>query len=679
MATYFLAQTIVGSEVGFDSSFGGSTYPPTIGGFTVELIRTGGGGGTIEMYLAGNAVSFLTGESLWVNGTEYAPSGTPSFDGTGTGAQWTDAGFAFVNGRQFSVEVGDAFQGPVIVGLASSNFSSATFNITFANSNRIAGDILVIAIETENQAIAAPSGFTQFTSYTGTPSRGTAGASSGVRMTVFTKVSVGTETTVGIPDSGAHQIAHGYALRGRAGQAIEIAAAIAGNATGTSGSFTAPANTAADALIAFNVASDRDAAAANWSGFANAALIDPVEIFDVGTSTANGGGVALFVGGKSTAGSVGNGTATHAASVGYAWITLAVQHVSSTPSVTPASAAHTHTAGIPLLAWAGSVVPASVTHAAAASSPTLSVPVAVAPDGAAHVTTASQATVAANSVTTPASAASVHAASSPTLAPQSNTSPASSAHATAASAPTLATASTVAPDGAAHTQTASSPTLALHVALTPDSSAHVTVASEPSLAPAETVQPENVAHSTAASEPSVTPRATAAPASSAHATAATAPTLATGGSLQPASAAHATTCSSPTLATVSGALTPEYVAHLTAAASASVAARSTVSPDGASHATDASSPSLASVPLIAPDNAAHATAASSPAIVSSYIPGHTESRSAPQVRRSASLGQLRASASLEQSRRTASSAQDRTSASPLQVRASRSIPQRRRT
>lgn len=335
MAIYFLAQTIVGSEVGFDSSFGTSTNPPTTGGFTIELIRTGGGAGTIEVYVTGNAVSYLTGKNLWVNGTEYIQTGSPGFDGTGTGANWTAGGFVFVNGRQFSVEFGDAFLGPVLVGLSTSNFSTATFNISFAASNRIAGDILVIEVETENQAIAAPTGFTEFTSYTGTPSRGTAGAAGGVRMTVFTKISVGTETTVTIPDSGVHQIAAGYVLRGRAGQTVELATgAAAGNNTGTAGSFTAPTTATADNLILFNVASDRDLAAANWTGLSNPSLIEPVELIDTGTASGAGGGVALFAGGKSTAGSVSNATAPHAANLGYAWITLAARHASSGTSGT---------------------------------------------------------------------------------------------------------------------------------------------------------------------------------------------------------------------------------------------------------------------------------------------------------------------------------------------------------
>lgn len=327
MANYLTPVSMGGSEVGFDSAgAGGTLNPVTIGGFTVEMLRTGAGSDTFDFYIVGNAVSYMTGKSLWVNGIEYTLASSPGFNGTATTAVYTAAGFNFVAGRQYSIEVGNAFMGPVIAGLSSTNFSSATFNISFANSNRIAGDLLVIAIETENQAIAAPSGFTLFSSYTGTPSRGTAGAAGGVRMTVFTKVSVGTETTVGIADSGQHQIAAGYVLRGRAGQSVQIAAGLAGNNTGTSASFTNPAAPSNDCLMLANVASDRDNATAPWSAFANAALIDPVELLDIGTTTANGGGVALFAGGKAVAGSVPNSTATHAASLGYAWITMAVQN-----------------------------------------------------------------------------------------------------------------------------------------------------------------------------------------------------------------------------------------------------------------------------------------------------------------------------------------------------------------
>lgn len=766
---------------------------------------------------------------------------------------------------------------PTVIGTAAPASSAAAFNLNFTTSGRLAGHRLFIIVMTANQSIATPSGFTPVLPDSGTPSRGTAGAAGGVATYVFTKISVGTEGNISIPDSGDIQMAAGLVVAGDLGFPTAIGESVGGNAaSATSCSFTGPATTKPDALVIGFVCIDRDASGSFWSGQANANLANVTERIDRATATGTGGGVMVFTGEKATAGAVGNSTGTQSTASAYTWITLAlytdvpagdvyavgsdaddvsrgldgtwlptgvllqgsnnsgtglgvrftgitvpqgatiasanlvlvtanttvtgtqwgsifgddvdnaaawssvshplaitktaasvavksskvnltplvhdvtaiVQELvdragwssgnairfggdptgangnmrfwdysldpadvarlyieysagGSVPSVTPASAAHPHTASAPTVAAKSTTAPASSAHLQTASAPTLAaksvaapasvahlhtgsspslaarntaapassahvttasdptvgVPVIVAPDSASHTHTASSPAIAARNTAAPASAAHLTAAGQAALAARSTVLPASSAHTTAASEPTVTARATTAPASGAHDTASSSPSLAPHVAVAPDPAAHITAATAPTVAPADTVQPASATHTTTASSPGITPRATAAPASSAHDTSATAPTLAAGGSLQPASAAHATACSSPTLATVSGAITPEYAAHLTAAASASVAARSNVSPDGAAHATDASSPAL----------------------VSSYIPTHTESRSAGQVRRSASLGQLRASASIEQSRRTASVAQSRKSAAPLQVRASRSIPQRRRT
>lgn len=328
---------------GFGPGVGELRPGSTLGGLTCEHLKSDTFGGAtfpVTGRFTGNQVSAITGKSLWINGVEYSIDGTPTFDGTGTVAEWTVPGFDFNPNQIYGVDLGDTYGGPVVGGYSTVNFSTSTFNISWTNSGRVAGDLLILEVGTANEPISEPSGFTEFTDFTGTPYRGTAAAAGGVRIQLFVKVSNGSEGSLGIGDGGNVQHARGFVIKGRAGQTVEIAAAVAGNGTGTSCSFTSPTTTDDDNLIVYAVATDRDAGSSdNFTNFANAALVDPAEIHDTGTSSGAGVGTAFFAGQKLTAGSVGNATATQATNVGYAWIALAIRHVSTGGSTEYSSAA----------------------------------------------------------------------------------------------------------------------------------------------------------------------------------------------------------------------------------------------------------------------------------------------------------------------------------------------------
>lgn len=263
-------------------------------------------------------------------------------------------------------------------------------------------------------------------------------------------------------------------------------------------------------------------------------------------------------------------------------------------------------------------------HITAASEPTLGIAASISPDNAAHVTTAGSATLAAGS----------------TVAPSS------SVHDTAASQATLAAASSIAPDNAAHVTVASAAALVPHDSVAPDSAAHATAASSPTVAPAGTVQPASSAHDTAATSPTVIPRWALAPDSAANDNVATEPTLGVAGSITPATAAHVTVANSPSLTAAAGAIAPANSAHATAATQPSLGSGGSVQPASATNDTAANSPALVWHPVLVPASSAHITTASIPTLSGSYVPGHTESRSAPQYRRSASTLQIRASHSI---------------------------------
>lgn len=221
-----------------------------------------------------------------------------------------------------------AYAGPTYVGKSTAAGGVAGVNIDFTSSGRTSGDLLVIAVETANEAISAPSGFTQVPTVS-PQGQGTAASSGGVRLTLFEKISDGTETTVSIGDSGDHQYAVGGVFRGTAGSiAIE---ASAGNVEALSGSgtFGGVTTSVGNCLIAHFVATNNDQTGASWSAQANANLTSVTERHDAGTADGQGGGIMLVTGEKETAGAPGNTTATQSNTRAYCWITLALKNGST--------------------------------------------------------------------------------------------------------------------------------------------------------------------------------------------------------------------------------------------------------------------------------------------------------------------------------------------------------------
>lgn len=186
------------------------------------------------------------------------------------------------------------------------------------------GNLLVLFVETANQAVSAPSGWAEVTnSPQGT---GTAGAAGGVRISLFYKIVSGTPTAPTITDSGDHTNARIYLFSGNdtttpfntsAGRVQETASTTyTGNALTT---------TRDGCLIVDFIAMDRDAVSTtNLSSWANASLASITEFDDRTDSGATGGGVGAAYGIDTTAGSVNATTATITSMV-YACITVAIQ------------------------------------------------------------------------------------------------------------------------------------------------------------------------------------------------------------------------------------------------------------------------------------------------------------------------------------------------------------------
>lgn len=187
-----------------------------------------------------------------------------------------------------------------------------------------AGDLLVIAIESANEAIATPTGYTQFAN---SPQfTGTAAAAGGVRLGAFYRVAVAGDTAPTIADSGNHTCAQIYSIRGiDSGSPVNITAGTTQAAT-TSVSFPTVTTTTDNCLILLLLANDRDiAGTTNISAQANAALASITEQHDECITAGVGGGLCTTTGIKLLEGAVGATTATNAASVTNATLTIALQ------------------------------------------------------------------------------------------------------------------------------------------------------------------------------------------------------------------------------------------------------------------------------------------------------------------------------------------------------------------
>lgn len=190
------------------------------------------------------------------------------------------------------------------------------------------GDVLILLVESANQAITAPAGFTQVAN---SPQfTGTAAAAGGVRLAVFYQVVSGDYGTsvVSVADSGNHTTAQLFAFRGADISApIDVTAgSVKSSATGTT--FTLPAvTTSADkALVLLCVGQDRDAASTtNLSAWTNANLASITELADQTVTAGAGGGIGLAAGEKATAGSTGTSTVTSAAATTAAFLTVALK------------------------------------------------------------------------------------------------------------------------------------------------------------------------------------------------------------------------------------------------------------------------------------------------------------------------------------------------------------------
>jgi hypothetical protein len=172
-----------------------------------------------------------------------------------------------------------------------------------------AEDVLVLFVESDNQAVPATAGYAEVLGSPISVSTGTT-----TRLTVRWHRAVGDESgTVSVADPGDHAIARIVGVRGviATGDPWNATAAATELVADTSASCPTLTTTVDNCLVLAAVATGTDVnSTAHVSGWANAALASVTERCDDWTTSGTGGGFGVCSGTKATAGAVGVTTAT---------------------------------------------------------------------------------------------------------------------------------------------------------------------------------------------------------------------------------------------------------------------------------------------------------------------------------------------------------------------------------
>lgn len=202
---------------------------------------------------------------------------------------------------------------PFFVGRGTGAASGGSVSVQVPNT--LPGDLMLMFVETNNEALSAPSGWTEASN-----SPSTNAGTNPTRLHVFYKRAGSSESSVTSGDSGDHQVCQIMAVRGaiETGDPFDVTAT--GSGTGTSISITGTTTTANECLIVTACASTVDGTDSTntFSGWTNSNLTNILETCDISGSAGTGGAVGVAVGDQATAGDYGSTTVTQGTSVEYA-------------------------------------------------------------------------------------------------------------------------------------------------------------------------------------------------------------------------------------------------------------------------------------------------------------------------------------------------------------------------
>jgi hypothetical protein len=194
-------------------------------------------------------------------------------------------------------------------------------------SSHMADDIGLLVVETANEPIATPSGWTPVTN--GSQGVGTAGSLTATGLQVFWKrAASGAEAAATAADPGDHWVGMIYTFRGciATGDPINVSAGDASADVDSTAVIIPGATTTVNNCLVVALASwQTDIATAQQSGETNASLSSLIERDDGGTVNGNGGGFSVVTGVLAVAGTYAATTATLATASRQARVSLALK------------------------------------------------------------------------------------------------------------------------------------------------------------------------------------------------------------------------------------------------------------------------------------------------------------------------------------------------------------------
>ena len=194
---------------------------------------------------------------------------------------------------------------------ASVEFTSTGVPTAVLPTGHTTNDILVLVLQSSNEIITAPAGYTQLGPQNGIGAAVTALSS---RLGIFWKRDGGSEVAPTIADSGDHTYGMMFAIRGcpTVGDPFQVAGNNWKFTTSTTGTGPKSVTNVDNTLVVDIFAGNVDNAAAEGSSLANTDLSAVTEQFDDGTTDGTGGFLYVASGLKAVAGEVKATTVTWA-------------------------------------------------------------------------------------------------------------------------------------------------------------------------------------------------------------------------------------------------------------------------------------------------------------------------------------------------------------------------------
>jgi len=167
--------------------------------------------------------------------------------------------------------------------------SASSFSLSMASMN--IGDLMILAVETSNQAVSTPAGWTIMT---GSPwSLGSAANVNGIRLSVFYKYATSTSESVTVPDSGDHQTAILFSTTDARSTNPFHDIVVSTGTTGTTVSSPSLNNQYNDSAYVFIPATGADSTTP-FTTASNSTIGTLSRLDGTGSTDGNGGGVTVF-------------------------------------------------------------------------------------------------------------------------------------------------------------------------------------------------------------------------------------------------------------------------------------------------------------------------------------------------------------------------------------------------